>query len=131
MTPRRALWLFRLVSYPGAALAVVLLLAHRGVPLFITTRVRATCPGGIDWEIDWRPHAHADGHVSATWFYRYPGEIGEIRMTLDGDPGLTRGVLTITERFTQPGGYSFVCASGRVPFGASVSGLRNDSEDRT
>jgi hypothetical protein len=102
-----------------------------GTPLFVTTRVRAVCPGALDWFMDWHPHATADGHVASTWFWRYPGEIGEIRMTLDGDPALTHGVLTFTERFTQPGGRRFICASGPVPFGASVSGLRIDSEDRT
>ena len=145
MTPRRALWLFRLIFYPAAVLAAVLLLSHRGAadetfaptgllngetaqhfafavsvgrdgkPLHALTRVRATCPDGVLWTISWRP-VITTWHARQSWDWRYPGEVGHIVLTMRADPATHRGTLTFTERFTQPSGYRFTCASGPVAF---------------
>ncbi len=144
---RRALWTFRLIFYPAAVAAIVLLLAGRSngaspVWLYGTTsqggqlqaqlvdgrvsrlsiHVRMRCPAGT-WAITWSPRIE-DGRLrlreTTTHHYRSHNQTGRRTITLDarvGD-GSVAGSVSSVEHFDEPGYGPYDCSSGRIRFSA-------------
>jgi hypothetical protein len=69
----------------------------------------------VHWSMSWTPSLDRR-QARESWDWRFTVPVGHIVMTMRAWPAAHRGTLTFTERFREPSGYSFTCASGPVAF---------------